>query len=98
MFLKKDLLKIFILFFTACLLFSVVYVAFDQHLIAPSKTCTLCSFNKSLSSAINLFPVIIEIDLNNIYIFWIDKIIYFEGLTFYPNISYRGPPHRGISL
>ncbi len=95
---RKSLLKIFFLFFTAYLLFSVVYVAFDPHQIAFSNTCPLCSLKKSLSSAISQFPVITEIDLNKIYAFWIEKIFCFEGSAFYPNLSYRGPPHYGISL
>jgi hypothetical protein len=95
---RKRLLKVFFLLFTVYLSFSVIYVAFDQHWGAPSRTCALCSFNKSLSSAINQVPVITEVDLNKIFIFWSEKKFYFEGLTFYPNLSYRGPPHSGIFL
>lgn len=98
MFPRKGLLKIFLLFFTAYLLFSVVYVAFDPHQIASSNTCPLCSLKKSLSSATDQFPVITEVDLDKIYTFWIEKKFYSEGSAFYPNLSYRGPPHTGISL
>jgi hypothetical protein len=95
---KRGLEKAFFLFFTAYLLFSVVYVAFDRHQIASSNTCPLCSLKKSLSSAISQFPVITEVDLNKINSYWIEKIICSERVTFHPNISYRGPPHRGISI
>jgi hypothetical protein len=98
MFPRKYLPKIFFLFFTVYLLFSVVYVAFDPHQIVSSNTCSLCSLKKSLSSAISQFPVITEVDLNRVYTFWIEKIFYFEMLASYPNLSYRGPPHSGISL
>jgi hypothetical protein len=96
MFSRKSPLKIFFLFFSVYLLFSVVYVVFDQHQIAPSNTCPLCSLKKSLSSAISQFPVITEVDLNKIYTFWIEKIFYFEGSASYPNLSYRGPPAPAI--
>jgi hypothetical protein len=97
MFPRKYLPKIFFLFFAAYLLFSIVYVAFDPHLMAPSNTCPLCSLKKTLSSGISQFPVIAEVDLNKIYTFWIEKIFYFEGSAFYPNLSYRGPPLTAIS-
>jgi hypothetical protein len=95
----KGLGKIVLLFFTGYLLFSAVFVAFDQHPLVSSKTCSLCFLKKSLYAAINPFPIPDESDPTKIDILGIDeKVFYFQGLASYPFSLYRGPPLLGISL
>lgn len=88
----KNLAKIFFLFFTLYLLFSVAYASFDRHWAAPSNTCAICSFNQSLLSAISQIPIIIHFDLDQSFLPWIEEIAFFKEEAFYPLKSNRGPP------
>lgn len=90
--------KKLLLLFALYIFCSVVVVAFDPHLAAPSKTCAICFMSGSLFSAVNQSHVILEIDLNKEYVSLAESVHFFASSAIPSSLSYRGPPLPGRSL
>jgi hypothetical protein len=90
--LQKKPAKLYLLFFTAYLLFSIVVVVYDYHDPAQSASCSLCSMRTSLSSTIGQAALVPPVDDHPSWARPLEGAVPLRKTTRTSNLSYRGPP------